>query len=80
MASIKQKTEADATAVELALIGDVDVHSFREDKNYVIDVAFQQAEKPSALASPAADASHPASPAAPRPPRRWRARRLPRPR
>ena len=50
VASINQKTEGDATAVEIALIGDVDVHSFREDKNYVIDVAFQQAEKPSALA------------------------------
>ncbi len=67
VASINQKTEGDATAVELALIGDVDVHSFREDKNYVIDVAFQQAEKPSALATPVADASHPASPAAPVP-------------
>ena len=50
VASINQKIEGDATAVELVLIGDVDVHSFREDKNYVIDVAFQQAEKPSALA------------------------------
>ena len=27
------------------MIGEVDVHSFREEKNYVIDVAFQQAEK-----------------------------------
>ena len=32
------------------MIGDVDVHSFREEKNYVVDVAFQQAEKPSAAA------------------------------
>ena len=29
------------TSVEIALIGDSDVHSFRDDKNYVVDVAFQ---------------------------------------
>ena len=56
VASINQKLEGDTSAVEIALIGDVDVHSFREDKNYVVDVAFQQAEKPSALLSPAPDA------------------------
>jgi tetratricopeptide (TPR) repeat protein len=65
IASINQKIEGDATAVEVALIGDVDVHSFREDKNYVIDVAFQQAEKPSVLPSTASDASHAPAPAAP---------------
>jgi tetratricopeptide (TPR) repeat protein len=64
IASIDQKIEGDASAVEIALIGDVDVHSFREDKNYIIDVAFQQAEKPSAL-SPASDASHAPASAAP---------------
>ena len=57
IASINQKTEGESSAVEMALIGDVDVHSFREDKNYIVDVAFQQAEKPSALPSPAADAA-----------------------
>ena len=35
----------DSSAVDIVLIGEVDVHSFREEKNYVIDVAFQQAEK-----------------------------------
>jgi tetratricopeptide (TPR) repeat protein len=71
IASINQKIESDSTAVEITLIGDVDVHSFREDKNYITDVAFQQAEKPPMLPSPAADASHapasaaPAVPAAP---------------
>jgi hypothetical protein len=56
IASIKQKIEGEAsTSVEIALIGDVDVHSFREDKNYIIDVAFQQAEKAKAL--PLAEAS-----------------------
>ncbi len=67
IASINQKIEGDQTAVEVTLIGDVDVHSFREEKNYIIDVAFQQAEKPSALPSPAADASHAPAAAAPVP-------------
>jgi tetratricopeptide (TPR) repeat protein len=65
IASINQKLEGDTSAVEVALIGDVDVHSFREDKNYIVDVAFQQAEKPSALMSPASDASHAPATAAP---------------
>jgi tetratricopeptide (TPR) repeat protein len=62
IASIIQKVEGESSAVEVALIGDVDVHSFREDKNYIIDVAFQQSEKPSVLSSPASPA--PAAPAA----------------
>jgi tetratricopeptide (TPR) repeat protein len=49
--SINQKTDAETSTVEIALVGDVDVHSFREDKNYVIDVAFQQAEKAAGLPS-----------------------------
>ncbi len=65
VALINQKLEGDTSAVEIALIGDVDVHSFREDKNYIVDVAFQQAEKPSALLSPAPDASHAPATAAP---------------
>ena len=60
-----RRLEGDTSAVEIALIGDVDVHSFREDKNYIVDVAFQQAEKPSALLSPAPDASHAPATAAP---------------
>jgi tetratricopeptide (TPR) repeat protein len=67
IASINQKTEGDISAVEIALLGDVDVHSFREDKNYIIDVAFQQVETPSVLATPAADASHAAASAGPTP-------------
>src|SRR5216684_2216738 len=63
--SINQKIEGDQSAVEVALIGDVDVHSFREDKNYIIDVAFQQPEKPSALPPPAAEVPHAAVSAAP---------------
>jgi hypothetical protein len=49
IASINQKVAGETTSVEIALIGDVDVHSFREEKNYIIDVAFQQAEKARAL-------------------------------
>jgi tetratricopeptide (TPR) repeat protein len=64
IASINQKIDADSSAVEVATIGDVDVHSFREDKNYVLDVAFPQSDRPSAQL-PVADASH--APAAPAP-------------
>src|SRR5436305_7023146 len=42
IASINQKIEGDSTLVEISMIGDVDVHSFREDKTYNIDVASQQ--------------------------------------
>lgn len=41
VASIKQKADIDQTSVEIALIGDSDVHSFRDDKNYVVDISFQ---------------------------------------
>lgn len=58
IASINQKIQGESTAVEIALIGDVDVHSFREEKNYIIDVAFQQPEKPPALPPAASDNSH----------------------
>jgi tetratricopeptide (TPR) repeat protein len=65
IASINQKAEGDTSLVEITLIGDVDVHSFREDKNYIIDVAFQQPEKASVPPSPVADASHAPAPAVP---------------
>ena len=64
VASINQRIDGESSAVEVALIGDVDVHSFREEKNYIIDIAFQQAEKPSALPSSASDASHAPAPRA----------------
>ena len=63
--SIEQKIAGDSSALEVGLIGEVDVHSFREDKNYIVDVAFQQPEKPAATPSPVADASHAPAPAAP---------------
>src|SRR6185436_18101693 len=65
IASINQRADVDSSAVDIVLIGEVDVHSFREEKNYVIDVAFQQAEKP-ALPEPQA-AAKPAVPAKPGP-------------
>ena len=49
IASINQRVEGDTSVVEVTLIGDVDVHSFREDKNYIVDVAFQQAENAKTL-------------------------------
>src|SRR5712664_1266224 len=58
IASINQKVEGETSAVEVMLIGDVDVHSVREDKNYIIDVAYQQTEKPAAFPSFVAEASH----------------------
>lgn len=67
IASINQKIESDTSAVEIALIGDVDVHSFREDKNYVIDVAFQQPEKLSAMPPSAADVARAPAPTASKP-------------
>jgi tetratricopeptide (TPR) repeat protein len=63
VASINQKIEGENAQVEVALIGDVDVHSFREDKNYIVDIGFQS-EKPSPLASPAPAAPIPPKPAA----------------
>jgi hypothetical protein len=50
IASIGQAMDGNRTAVEIGLIGDVDVHSFREDKNYVVDIGFQQPDRPSPLA------------------------------
>src|SRR5215212_10293921 len=40
VASINQRVEGASSVVEAELIGDVDVHSFREEKNYIVDVAF----------------------------------------
>jgi tetratricopeptide (TPR) repeat protein len=66
IASINQRVEGDSTQVEIALIGDVDVHSFREEKNYIVDVGFQSekpkesplSEAPRAPEKPAKGAGH----------------------
>ncbi len=67
IASINQKVEGASSTVEAELMGDVDVHSFREEKNYIVDVGFQQAEKPQAAPPHAAAPSAPvaAAPVAP---------------
>jgi tetratricopeptide (TPR) repeat protein len=63
IASINQRSDADSSAVDITLIGDVDVHSFREEKNYVVDVAFQQADRPAAMDTNAPGAPHGPAPA-----------------
>jgi hypothetical protein len=76
IASIKQKVEGDQTAVDVALIGDVDTHSFREDRNYIIDVAFQRPEKAKqqilplseSIRGPALATAAPTTPSAPEKP------------
>lgn len=58
--SINQKIEGETSRIDIALIGEADVHAFREEKNYVVDVAFEQGQKskgarslPKALSTPA---------------------------
>ena len=60
VASISSRADTDTSAVDVTLIGDVDVHSFRDEKNYIVDVAFQQAEQQPA-AKPSLSALLPAS-------------------
>src|SRR6185437_15259445 len=72
VASITQRSDVESSAVDILLIGEVDVHSFREEKNYIVDVAFQQAEKSAeklamADALPAAAAHAPAGKHGPAP-------------
>ncbi|HVV43449.1 MAG TPA: tetratricopeptide repeat protein [Nitrobacter sp.] len=45
VASIGQKIENDKAVVDIRLIGDVDVHSFREEKNFVVDIGAQQSDQ-----------------------------------
>ncbi|KJC37122.1 hypothetical protein UP09_28125 [Bradyrhizobium sp. LTSP885] len=59
VASIGARADTDTSAVDMTLIGDVDVHSFREEKNYIVDVAFQRNEQPEP-ATPAATSLMPA--------------------
>lgn len=68
ISSIDQKIEGDTSTVELTVVGNVDVHTFREEKNYVVDIGFQQSEKPRAQvipeSKPPARATPPPSPPA----------------
>jgi hypothetical protein len=63
VASIAQKVDGDGSRIDIKLIGDVDVHSFREEKNYVVDIGFQQGDKPVLPIPPAASQAQPAKPA-----------------
>jgi tetratricopeptide (TPR) repeat protein len=65
VASINQRIEGEKSVVEAELIGDVDVRSFREEKNYVVDIAFQQADNVPAAAPKASSEARPAAPPAP---------------
>lgn len=49
--SINQKIEGETSRIDITLIGEADVHAFREDKNYVVDVAFEQGQKSKAARS-----------------------------
>ena len=62
VASITQKVDGDGSKIDVKLIGDVDVHSFREEKNYIVDIGFQQAERPLLPIPPASSESQPAKP------------------
>jgi len=59
VASIGARADTDTSAVDMTLVGDVDVHSFRDEKNYIVDVAFQQGDQ-QAQAKPALTALIPA--------------------
>ncbi|WGS01612.1 tetratricopeptide repeat protein [Bradyrhizobium sp. ISRA443] len=59
VASISARADTDTSAVDMTLVGDVDVHSFRDEKNYIVDVAFQQSDQ-QAQTKPALTALMPA--------------------
>src|SRR6185437_14536565 len=67
VASIAQKIDGDGSRIDLKLIGEVDVHSFREEKNYIVDIGFQQAERPLLPLPPASSESQPPKPLAAKP-------------
>ncbi|HVX75415.1 MAG TPA: tetratricopeptide repeat protein [Bradyrhizobium sp.] len=64
VASISQKSGSNTSTVEIALIGDVDVHSFHDDKNFIVDVAYQPAPKSASQLQAAADALRAVNPPA----------------
>lgn len=46
VASIDQALDRNGIMVEFALLGDTDVHSFREDKNFVVDIGYGVKKQP----------------------------------
>ena len=59
--SISQKAEGDTSRVDIALIGEVDIRTFREEKNYIVDISFEPPQKPQASGAPAAKAQQASS-------------------
>lgn len=55
VAAITQKSDATASVVEMQMIGEPDIHPFREDRNYNVDVAYLQPDKPKTATLPAMD-------------------------
>ncbi|MDU2927615.1 MAG: tetratricopeptide repeat protein, partial [Bradyrhizobium sp.] len=51
VAAINQRIDGTRTVVEIGMIGEVDVHAFRDEKNYNIDVAYVQPDKKVAAVS-----------------------------
>lgn len=49
VANIEQSSDRNGTVVEFALLGDTDVHSFREDRNYVVDIGFGAKKEPAKI-------------------------------
>jgi tetratricopeptide (TPR) repeat protein len=45
ISAISQKLDSERSSIDIGLIGSVDVHSFREEKNYIVDIGFQQPEQ-----------------------------------
>ena len=60
--SISQKAAADSATVTFDLVGDVDVHSFREEKTYIVDIGFEPETRPNALLNAPAEAGDAAGP------------------
>ncbi len=60
--SITQKITDDTSSVDIALIGEVDVHAFREDRNYIVDIGFEDKKATSLpeMLKPAAPKDQPA--------------------
>ena len=70
---MNQSVSGDTSAVEIALIGEVDVHGFREERNYIVDIGFDTGKAGMAL-SPVI--SRPATVAPPAVPPKVRFKRL----
>ncbi|MBY0382409.1 MAG: tetratricopeptide repeat protein [Xanthobacteraceae bacterium] len=47
--SIAQAISGEVTTVEIGLIGEVDVHGFRDDRDYVVDIGFDPEKRQSVL-------------------------------